>query len=287
MNGAGNGSGSGPENHELFDDKSPGRIPESLIDAALDGEICDQMQDEIAHALQYDHTRRAELLETSDAVRALDLDDIPMPDMQCAVLNRLDQHDRFIPRSMRRWVRTGRMAVAAGVLLGLMLVAGLQSVYPRLTTIGVQSTPVDDVATAVQQDAQQVVSEIESGFESGVEHVRASLSPLEGFLASQRGSSSRTITLTINQRLVRFSEADIEALNASGVGITELNELQTRFPSRIGQGTMTLVSTSASHPSSRSRGRILIGDAQEGLALIQTDRLDREKTTDDRIADLP
>ncbi len=281
----------GAENHESFDDKIPGRIPESLIDAALDGEICDQMQEEIAHALRYDHTRRAELLETSDAVRALDLDSIPMPDMQCAVLNRLDQHDRFLPRSLRRLVKTGRMAVAAGVLLGLMLVAGLQSMYPRLTTIGVQSTPVDDVATAVQHDAQQVVSEIESGFESGVEHVRASLSPIEGFLASQRGSSSRTMTLTINQRLVRFSEEDIEALNASGVGVTELNELQARFPARIGQGTMTLVSTSTSYPSShpmaRSHGRILIGTGQDGLALIQTDRLDREKSRDDRIADLP
>ncbi len=41
----------GPE-HDQFDKEPLGRIPESLIDAALDGEICDQMQDEIAHALQ-------------------------------------------------------------------------------------------------------------------------------------------------------------------------------------------------------------------------------------------
>lgn len=274
-----------PENHESFDDKTPGRIPESLIDAALDGEICDEMQEEIAHALRYDHTRRAELLETSDAVRALDLDSIPMPDMQCAVLNRLDQHDRFIPRSLRRWVRTGRMAVAAGVLLGLMLVAGLQSVYPRLTTIGAQSTPVDDVASAMQYDAQSMVSELETG----VEQIRASLSPFDGFLASQRGPSSRTITLTIDQRLVRFTNADIEALIASGVPISELNELQSRFPARIGQGSVTLVSTSSvtSRPMTRTHSGILIGDGQDGFALIQTDRLDREKSADDRIADLP
>lgn len=287
MNGARNGSGSDPENHDLFDDMTPGRIPESLIDAALDGEICDQMQEEIAHALQYDHTRRAELLETSDAVRALDLDDIPMPDMQCVVLNRLDQHDRFIPRSMRRWVRTGRMAVAAGVLLGLMLVAGLQSVYPRLTTIGAQATPVDDVATAVQEDTHRVVT----GLESGVKQMRASLSPLEGFLTSQRGTSNRSVSLTIDQRVIRLSPSDLEALTASGIRIGEIYELQARFPSQSGNGAMTFVSTSSSHTSGRyqnlSRGGLLTSDAPSGLVLIQADGNDRKKSDDKRIIDLP
>lgn len=286
MNGARNGSGNGPENHDVFDDKTPGRIPESLIDAALDGEICDQMQEEIAHALRYDHTRRAELLETSDAVRALDLDDIPMPDMQCVVLNRLDQHDRFIPRSMRRWVRTGRMAVAAGVLLGLMLVAGLQSVYPRLTTIGAQATPIDDVATAVQEDAHRVVT----GLESGVNQMRATLSPFEGFLTSQRGTSNQTVSLTIDQRIIRLSPSDLEALTASGVGIAEIYELQARFPSQAGGGTVTIFSASSDSTGRTQRhssGGLLASDAPSGLVLIRSDRTDCQKTEDKRIADLP
>ena len=57
-------------NSDQFGREPHSRIPESLIDAALDGEICDQMQNEIAHALRYDHDRREELLETAEAVRA-------------------------------------------------------------------------------------------------------------------------------------------------------------------------------------------------------------------------
>jgi len=268
------------DGHESFDEQIPGRIPESLIDAALDGEICDRMQDEIAHALQYDHGRRAELLETADAVRALDLDEIPMPDMQCTVLNQLDQHDRFIPKAMRRWVRTGRLAVAAGVLLGLMLVAGLQSMYPRLTTLGAQSTPVDDVASAVQEDTQHVVESMQGR----IEHVRASLSPLDGLLASPGrdfgASGTNSFTLTLNHQVIQLSKEDIEAFYASGVGV---GELSPRFPSRISQpGTLTLVSYSGS-----GDGQLLTGSRSTSLVLIQNDRVERDTQSDERIPELP
>ena len=263
--------------HDQFDKEPHGRIPESLIDAALDGEICDRMQDEIAHALQYDHARRAELLETADAVRALDLDDIPMPDMQCVVLNRLDQHERFIPQSMRRWVSTGRMAIAAGVLLGLMMVAGLQSMYPRLTTIGAQSTPVDDVATAVEEDSQRVVA----GMQDRVEHVRASLTPLEGLLSMPRtvgggAGGGQSFSLTMNRQFVRLSAEDLIALHASGVG-------QADEPCSAGnrkRGTL-LVSYFG------GEGRLLVDSDRDGVVVVETQRVDRETPSDERIVDLP
>ena len=271
--------------HDQFGRESHGRIPESLIDAALDGEICDQMQEEIAHALRYDHARRAELLETADAVRALDLDDIPMPDMQCVVLNRLDQQERFIPRAMRRWVRTGRMAIAAGVLLGLMMVAGLQSMYPRLTTIGGQSTPVDDVASAIEKDAQEVVA----GVESGVEHMRASLAPLEGLLSVPRtsggsaggigGVGGQSFSLTMNHQVVRLSAEDLIALHASGVG--EADEPCSAGSRKRGTIWVSYIG---------GEGRLLVGSDREGVVAVQGQRgqwVDREVSSDERIVDLP
>lgn len=260
---------------DMFGQEPHGRIPESLIDAALDGEISDRMQDEIAHALQYDHDRRAELLETADAVRALDLDDIPMPDMQCAVLNQLDQHERFIPKAMRRWVRTGRLAIAAGVLLGLMVVAGLQSMYPRLTTLGAQSTPVDDVASAIAEDSQRVVTEMQDR----VAHVRASLSPLEGFLAAPRVAQTHSFTLTLNNRVVRLSDADLLAFYEAGV----MNNDGERFPSKTQQlqGSLTLVSYDGGD------GRLLTNSGSTGIVLVKQERVYLESTGDDCIADLP
>ncbi len=272
------------QEHDSFDEQVPGRIPESLIDAALDGEICDRMQEEIAHALQYDHERRAELLETADAVRAMDLDDIPMPDMQCAVLNRLDQHERFIPRTMRRWVRTGRMAIAAGVLLGLMLVAGLQSVYPRLTTIGAQSTPVHDVAIAVEQDTQRVAEDVQSS----VARVRASLSPLEGLLAAPKPTGTKTFTLTINHQVVRLSEADLAALHSSGV-LVHNNTERNRFPGQNNH-SLTLVSYGGDGEmlmNSQNRLRAFVTTRETSGGVLVSERVELEATSDECITDLP
>lgn len=290
MNGGEHADGSSMGSRDQHqNNQSPGRIPESLIDAALDGEISDQMQSEIAHALQYDTHRRAELLETADAVRALDLGEIPMPDMQCAVLNRLDGHNRFIPRSMRKKVRTGRIAIAAGVLFGLMLVAGLQAMYPRLSTLGTQSTPVHDVASAIQSDTQQVASEVQSS----VANVRASFAPLDGLLSAPKNNSSKTFSLTVNHQLIRFTENDLEALRASGVdhrGLTTLNA------ARYGQ--MSLVQHPGSQHSLNARQMrgVFLSTGSDGLSLIQwvgddgqrsEKRTDREKANDERIADLP
>ena len=158
----------GREHH----DDAPGRIPESLIHAALDGEVSDDVQREIAAALKYDKTRHSELLETADAIRAL-RSEIDAPDFAAGVLNELDRSSRFIPDNWQRLVRSGRMGIAAALLLSLMCVAGLQRVYPRLTTIGAQQTPVRDVAQAVETDACRVEQSIRDEFQSA----RASMMP--------------------------------------------------------------------------------------------------------------
>ncbi len=135
---------------------APGRIPESLIDAAIDGELCEDMQREIAHALNYDPIRKQELLDTSDAISALQMP-ISTPDFSDAILTRADRHRRFIPAAWRTHVRVGRLGIAAGLLVTLMTVAGLQKMYPRLTTIAAHQTPVLDVEQAMEHDANTFV----------------------------------------------------------------------------------------------------------------------------------
>lgn len=136
------------------------RIPDELIDAALDGELCDELENEIAHALRYDAEKRTELNATLDAIGAL-RETPESPDFQCGVLNALDTRRSFLSTSMRRMVRTGRLAAAASILLGLMLVSALQTLSPRLSTLAPHATPVDDVASAVGEDTRRFVDTID------------------------------------------------------------------------------------------------------------------------------
>lgn len=173
-------------------DDAPGRIPESLIHAALDGEVSDDMQREIADALKYDRTRHSELLETADAIRAL-RSEVDAPDFATSVLGQLDRSSRFIPSSWQRLVRNGRMGIAAALLLSLVCVAGLQRLYPRLTTIGAQDTPVRNVAQAVETDA----SRVEECIRQEVQVARASMvpNPISGLTIPGRKGFSYAVEL--------------------------------------------------------------------------------------------
>lgn len=136
------------------------RIPDELIDAALDGELCDELENEIAHALRYDNEKRAELNATLDAIDALRAEP-ECPDFQCGVLNTLDSRRTFLSTPMRRMVRAGRLAAAAALLLTLMLVSALQTLSPRFATIAPHATPVDDVASAISEDTRSILGRID------------------------------------------------------------------------------------------------------------------------------
>lgn len=123
--------------HPDMRDDAPGRIPESLIDAAMDGELDPAIQKEIGNALQYDPARRQEFHDTRDAINALRMP-IESPDLSDQVLERAHRHRRFIPRKLRQQVRAGRVGMAALLLVTLLGVATLQRMYPRLTTIASQ-----------------------------------------------------------------------------------------------------------------------------------------------------
>ncbi|HCT43864.1 MAG: hypothetical protein CMJ35_06645 [Phycisphaerae bacterium] len=161
--------------HPDLNSDAPGRIPESLIDAAIDGELDPEIQKEIGNALQYDPARRQEFHDTRDAIEALRMP-VEMPDLSDKVLQRADRHRRFLPRKLRQQVRAGRVAMAGLLLVGLMGVATLQHMYPRLTTIASQQTPVHDLQNAVEHDGAQIAEAL--GNE--VTTIRQKVAPVAG-----------------------------------------------------------------------------------------------------------
>jgi len=135
-------------------------IPDELVDAALDGEVNDDLHDEIVRALKYDRAQRERVAETLDAIHAMR--DVPSPDFRLGVLNTLDRRRVFMPEVLRRMVRTGRMGVAAALLLTLMVVSALQTVSPRFATIAPHETPVQDTARAIGNDGASAAQAVET-----------------------------------------------------------------------------------------------------------------------------
>lgn len=165
----------GQGDHPDMRDNTLGRIPESLIDAAIDGELDPQIQREIGKALQYDPERRQQFHDTRDAINALRLP-MDMPDLSDRVLARAHKHRRFIPAKLRAQIRAGRVGMAAVLLVALLGIAGLQHMYPRLTTIAPQQTPVHDIQAAVQRDGAQIAQAVSSEFQT----LRSTVAPVVG-----------------------------------------------------------------------------------------------------------
>ena len=164
--------------HPDMRDDAPGRIPESLIDAAIDGELDPEIQKVIGSALQYDPARRQEFHDTRDAINALRMP-IESPDLSDRVLERAHRHRRFIPGTLRRHVRAGRVGISALLLVTLFGVAALQRAYPRLTTIAAQPTPVSNVESAIEQDGRQLAQTVTDDIQS----FRECVEPVRGILA--------------------------------------------------------------------------------------------------------
>lgn len=178
---------------------APGRIPESLIDAAIDGELNEDIQREIAHALNYDPIRKQELLDTTDAINALQMP-ISVPDFTNIVLARADRNRRFIPASWRRHVRAGRLGIAAALLMTLMTVAGLQHYYPRLTTIAAHPTPVLNIEQAVGDDAGKFAHSLSSEVNALREHIKpmAAIFPISSIPGNRDHNFEIAVTIQSN-----------------------------------------------------------------------------------------
>lgn len=192
-------------NHPDLRADAPGRIPESLIDAAIDGELDPQLQQQIGDALRYDPARRQEMHETRDAINALRMP-VEMPDLSDRVLDRANRHRRFIPRKLRQQVRAGRVAMAALLLAGLLGIAALQRAYPRLTTIASQHTPVKDLEQAVGKDSAQLAQVLSTE----VTTLRQRVAPVTGIFDSppQRPGSDHKLRYDLALSTSPFSTTE-------------------------------------------------------------------------------
>jgi len=146
-----------------------GRIPDSLIDAVIDGEVDDRARREILSAARRHPQQRRELVETSNLLEALRAP-VAGPDLTNTVVAEAHRRRRFIPARVQRMVTRSRMAVAASVLLALMCYVGASRAWPDAAVFNTSTAPIASVERSMAQDAQRAIST--------VTEVRASLTPL-------------------------------------------------------------------------------------------------------------
>ena len=166
------------------EDDAPGRIPESLIDAVLDGSVDERTRREVNRALRHDATRARDVRETLEAIDAM-RHPIACPDLTVGVLSALDRKHRFLPARARRAMRQTRLGLGLAALLALGTVAVAQRTIPRLASIGSPPTPISDVAQSIHADAGQAADCVRDG----ASLVRASVPLLQTSALKRSGSS--------------------------------------------------------------------------------------------------
>lgn len=221
--------------HPDMRDNAPGRIPESLIDAAIDGELDPQIQREIGKALEYDPERRQQFHDTRDAINALRIP-LNMPDLSDRVLARASRHRKFIPARLRAQVRAGRVGIAALLLAGLLGVASLQRMYPRLTTIASQQTPVHDIQSAVQNDSTQIAQALSQEFNA----ICSSVAPVASIFdrpAALPGNTNQRFDVSIQTASLAATSSDhyrgFSHTHLSQPGFALLSMMQANERARI------------------------------------------------------
>lgn len=146
-----------------------GRIPDSLIDAVIDGEVDDRARREILSAARRHPQQRRELAETTSLLEAL-RSPVAGPDLTDAIVAEAHRRRRYIPARVQRMVTRSRLAVAASVLLALMCYVGASRAFPDAGLFNTSPAPIARVAESVASDAQRAMT--------SVTEVRAAIAPL-------------------------------------------------------------------------------------------------------------
>ena len=275
-------------NHPDIREDAPGRIPESLIDAAIDGELDPEIQKEIGRALKYDHTRRAQLHETKEAINALRMP-VPTPDFTEQVLSRADRHRRFIPRAWRRQVRAGRLCFAGALLAGLLGISALQSQYPRLTTFASQDTPVQDIEHAMENDRAVLAKTVSDEART----LRSSFAPVvDLFDTPPQGPDGRSYELSVTT--ASYSGSNFSAQDRLAV-ISRVGMHESRLPSSLATVSFDEAYLQSCKPEQRSPSSALVGfNARHGYtyfswSVIDTDSLSRlvSRSDEPALPDVP
>ncbi|TVQ62179.1 MAG: hypothetical protein EA378_06890 [Phycisphaerales bacterium] len=128
------------------------RIPDDLVDAFFDRELDREAQRRMFDRLRGDPPRCEEITSTREMLRELRRKP-DAPDLTGAILARVESRRAFLTPTWRKLVTTGRLAVAAGVLLGIGLAATAQRLWPEATTFRDQPAPLTGFVDSTRADA--------------------------------------------------------------------------------------------------------------------------------------
>ncbi|MFG0304876.1 MAG: anti-sigma factor family protein [Phycisphaerales bacterium JB040] len=134
-----------------------GRIPDSLIDAVIDGDLDPRAQREILAAARRHPEQRRELAETTQLLRAF-RSPLAAPDLTDAIVHEAHRRRRYIPARVQRLVTRSRLAVAASVLLALTAYVGATRAFPDASLFQARNAPVSSVAENVATEAGHFAS---------------------------------------------------------------------------------------------------------------------------------
>jgi len=171
----------------------PSRIPDHLIDAFLDGDLDDRTSRSLRNALRKDldacervaRTRRMidELRSAPDA-----------PDLSGSILSEVNRRRRFMTPGWRRFVSVGRLAVAAGIVLFVGMVAIAQRYgNPSLTPT---PRPLTEVAQAVPDVAAEAVGAVQVAISEPATQMRVELVEGSGLCSPHKPTASSLVTRT-------------------------------------------------------------------------------------------
>lgn len=139
-------------NPSLPEDPSDGPIPDELVDRFFDRELDDSSRAGFMRRLD-DDARAAERVAKTNRILTMLRRGVGAPDLSNSILDRVDQARGFVAPSQRKYVRFGRLAVAAmlfGVITGAVIV---QRRAPEVMELAGMPTPVRDVARAAADEA--------------------------------------------------------------------------------------------------------------------------------------
>lgn len=154
MRSAGGQSGFENDSRPPVDRAESGVDRDAMLDAWFDREASPAEAARIRELMRQD-PKLSETFVRTQRVVAMLRRPIPTLDVSSSVLRRVHGRRRFLPERVRRVVMSGRAAVAAAVLAGLLTVAVIERTSPDAVSLTGRSTPVSAVMDVSQAELSQ------------------------------------------------------------------------------------------------------------------------------------
>lgn len=133
-----------------------GPIPQELVDRFFDRELDEPSREQFFGMLRQDLSRCAEVAKTQRIVSML-REPVETPDLTGRILDRVGRRRGFMPESMRRWVKAGRLAAAACVLFAVLGFAVGRRYAPDFFRFAPEAQPVTQVIDSSRNEAAAVI----------------------------------------------------------------------------------------------------------------------------------